>query len=74
MLEVPAESKQKYFIMEKGKLHKVDDRIKNSVEFKRHNLLADPFETQCDLIICRNVLIYFTEQAKDQTYYNFSRA
>jgi chemotaxis protein methyltransferase CheR len=44
------------------------------VTFKRHNLLADPYEGPYELIICRNVLIYFTEEAKDQLYQKFSSA
>ncbi len=27
-----------------------------------------------DLIVCRNVMIYFTEEAKDQIYQNFSKS
>ena len=50
------------------------DEIKRCIEFKRHNLLKDPFETGFDLILCRNVVIYFTEEAKDQLYANFFRS
>ena len=42
----------------------VRDDLKRSVEFKKHNLLADPYETGFDLVICRNVIIYFTDEAK----------
>ena len=45
--------------------------IKASVEFKKHNLLEDKFETGFDLILCRNVVIYFTEEAKDGLYRRF---
>ncbi len=38
------------------------------IEFREHNLLADEFESDFDLILCRNVVIYFTHQAKDQVY------
>lgn len=27
-----------------------------------------------DLIVCRNVLIYFTEEAKDMVYKNFNKS
>lgn len=49
----------------------VKPEIKQNIEFKRHNLLKDPFEKGFDLILCRNVVIYFTEEAKDQLYRNF---
>ncbi len=40
----------------------------------QQNLLTDRFEEQYDLIICRNVMIYFTEEAKHELYHKFSRA
>ena len=43
-------------------------------EFKEHNLLKDAYLTDCNLIVCRNVLIYFTEEAKREIYTNFNRA
>lgn len=42
----------------------VIDKIRRKVEFKKHDLLNDPFEEGFDLIVCRNVAIYFTEEAK----------
>lgn len=71
--EVPAEMKRKYF--EKvDYLYAVSDEIKKTVTFKKHNLLADRFGGPYDLIVCRNVLIYFTEEAKDLLYRKFSSA
>ena len=65
--------KRKYFTKE-GSQYRISDEIKNAVTFKKHNLLADPFDDHFDLIICRNVLIYFTEEAKDILYHKFSNA
>lgn len=62
--------KSNYFKQENGKFT-VSAEIKSRVEFKRHNLLLDRFETGFDLILCRNVVIYFTEAAKDQLYRRF---
>ena len=42
------------------------------MEFKEHNLLKDPYPNGCNLIVCRNVLIYFTEEAKDEIYRKFN--
>lgn len=69
--EVPVHIKNKYFTSQ-GSFYKVNDEIKKTVTFKKHNLLADPFSQQFDLIVCRNVLIYFTEEAKHQLYQKFS--
>ena len=67
------ERRKKYFDVVDGK-YAVKPEIKSAIEFKRHNLLKDPFEKDFDLILCRNVVIYFTEEAKDQLYANFFRA
>lgn len=71
--EAPDEIKKKYFKQE-GTNYKVSEQIKHTVQFKKQNLLSDPFETQFDLIVCRNVLIYFTEEAKETLYKKFSSA
>lgn len=69
--EVPEEIKRKYF-EKKADFYRVDEEIKRRVTFKKQNLLADRFEQGFDLIICRNVLIYFTEEAKNLLYEKFS--
>jgi len=70
---VPKEFKDKYF--EKiGASYRVSDDIKKCITFKDHNLLKDPYPDQLDLIVCRNVLIYFTEEAKSEIYTKFNKA
>ncbi|GLB57992.1 CheR family methyltransferase [Cytobacillus sp. NCCP-133] len=71
--EVPEEMKQKFFSRD-GNVFKISENLKKTVVFKRHNLLADNFLGPYDLILCRNVLIYFTEEAKDGLYQKFSGA
>lgn len=71
--EVPVDMKKKYFTKD-GTFFKVSDDIKKTVTFRKQNLLADSFGGPFDLIVCRNVLIYFTEEAKDELYYKFSGA
>ncbi|MFC0271601.1 CheR family methyltransferase [Metabacillus herbersteinensis] len=71
--EVPKDIKEKYFTKE-GTFYHISRDIIKSVQFKKHNLLAEPFETNYDLIVCRNVLIYFTEDAKEILYTKFSDA
>lgn len=73
LAEVPKDIKAKYFEKE-GNFFKVKDEIKRCVTFKKHNLLRDNYESNFDLIVCRNVMIYFTEEAKDQIYANFSKS
>ena len=63
----------KYFKHTNGN-YAIDDDIKSRIEFKQHNLLLDKFENGFDLILCRNVVIYFTEEAKDGLYRRFLSA
>ena len=49
----------------------VTDRIRQKVEFKQQNLLMDPFEKGFDMIVCRNVVIYFADEAKRKLYHGF---
>ena len=70
---MPADLKSKYFT-KVGNSYKISDEIKKRVEFKEHNLLKDPYPNNCHLIVCRNVVIYFTEEAKDEIYKKFNSA
>jgi len=70
---LPEAYKKKYFNVE-GSIYKVKDEVKRCVDFKYHNLLSDPYPLNCDLILCRNVLIYFTEEAKNEIYKKFNNS
>lgn len=71
LTNVPSNFRKMYF-EQIGKSYKISDEIKKCVEFKKVNLLADNYPSDFDLIICRNVMIYFTEEAKDIMYSKFS--
>ncbi len=68
---VPEDLKKKYFT-QIGSSYQISDEVKRCVEFKEHNLLKDPYPNGCHLIVCRNVVIYFTEEAKDEIYKKFN--
>lgn len=70
---VPEHLKKKYFT-KVGSSYRISDEIKARVEFKESNLLKDPYPTGCHLIVCRNVLIYFTEEAKDDVFRKFRKS
>lgn len=63
----------KYFTQE-GEVIRVKDSLKKMIQFKHQNLLTDRFDTSFDLILCRNVVIYFTEEAKAVLYQKFNSA
>ena len=67
---VPSDLKRRYFT-QVGDSYKIADEIKRCVTFKEHNLLKDVYPKDYDLILCRNVVIYFTDEAKDMIYKNF---
>lgn len=71
---LPQEFKNKYFTKITEDTFQISDEIKRCVEFKKHNLLKDPYFEKCHLIVCRNVLIYFTEEAKLDIYKKFNGA
>ncbi|MFS1512348.1 CheR family methyltransferase [Chengkuizengella sp. SCS-71B] len=66
----------KYFkyIKKEQSLYKISSQLQENIFFEKKNLLSDPFEKRFDLIICRNVLIYFTNEAKHLLYQKFSDA
>lgn len=71
--EVTKENVSKYFTKETLG-YSVNEELKKQVTFKKHNLLNDKYNDGFDLIVCRNVMIYFTEEAKSEIYHNFSKA
>lgn len=70
---VPEDFKKKYFT-QVGPSYKIADEIKERVTFQEHNLLKDTYPADYHLIVCRNVLIYFTEEAKDDIFRKFAKS
>ena len=71
---LPEKYRKKYIEDDGSGVIRVKQEIRNCVTFKEHNLLKDTYESGFHLIVCRNVLIYFTEEAKDEVYYKFAKA
>lgn len=71
---LPKEFVDKYFEKINDRTYAISDEIKSRVKFKQHNLLKDEYPNNCDLIVCRNVMIYFTEEAKFEIYRKFNAA
>jgi chemotaxis protein methyltransferase CheR len=71
--DVPAHYLKKYFKQD-GIMFNITDDLKRAVKYQKQNLLLDKFETGHDLIVCRNVMIYFTEEAKNLLYHKFAQA
>lgn len=69
---LPDEFKKKYFTKVSDDVYQISDQIKKCVTFKKHNLLKDAYPKGYHMIVCRNVLIYFTEEAKTDIYRKFN--
>ncbi|MCM0650475.1 protein-glutamate O-methyltransferase CheR [Clostridium swellfunianum] len=61
----------KYFKIS-GDKYIIDSRIRSMVTFKKHDLILENYEKDFDLIVCRNVVIYFNQDVKDEIYRKFS--
>lgn len=71
---LPAKYRQKFFEKDPSGMYKVSDTLKSCITFREHNLLKDAYPSDVNLIVCRNVLIYFTDQAKDGIYKGFVKS
>lgn len=71
LADLPKEYLEKHFKKVDNNHYEIVDSIKKCVSFQKHNLLKDKFFSGVNLIVCRNVVIYFTDQAKDEIYRKF---
>ncbi|MEM7520757.1 MAG: CheR family methyltransferase [Pseudomonadota bacterium] len=64
---------QRYF-SKVGENYQIKASLRRAVVFSPHDLLSDPPFTRMDLVSCRNVLIYLTEEAQRKvlTKFHFS--
>lgn len=72
--DMPADCRKKYVDDQGNGIVKISDSLKSCIKFQQHNLLRDPYPKDMDLIVCRNVMIYFTEDAKQEIYKKFNKA
>lgn len=73
MNSVPQEWRNKYFEpVSKG--YRVREELRQCVSFQKMNLLSDEFPKDVNLVACRNVLIYFTDEAKQMLYFKIRKS
>jgi chemotaxis protein methyltransferase CheR len=53
------------FFERRGEGYTVRPSLRDTVEFVRHNLVAEPYPGEFDLVLCRNVLIYFDRPTRE---------
>lgn len=63
----------KYFkpVKDSPDKYQIDRNIINKVRFEAKDLLNSSFERNFDLVLCRNVTIYFTKEANEELYDKF---
>lgn len=64
---------KKYFRKVSTKYH-ISEDIKSLVKFKKHDLIVDEYDKNFDLIVCRNVIIYFRNEVKKEIFEKFSNS
>ncbi len=71
---VPKDMIKRYFNALPDGRFQVGPELRRRVSFERHNLLEDNFPGGVDLVLCRNVVIYFKDKTKEDLYIRFARA
>lgn len=70
---VPERLKRRYFTERDGHFY-LSEQVKKCVTFRQQNLLTDCYEPGCQLILCRNVFIYFTADAQELLISSFAQS
>jgi two-component system CheB/CheR fusion protein len=65
--DVSPERLREFFVRDHGR-YRVRKEIREKILFAAHNLLKDAPFSRCDLVCCRNLLIYLTGQAQEQVF------
>ena len=71
--DVPRDYLERYFVPE-GQMYRFRRELRKWCIFGRHDLTQDPPLSHIDLLVCRNVLIYFDADLQDRILPRFSYA
>lgn len=69
---IPPDMRNLYFSWTPKLSLKVSDTIRRLCVFGRHNLIADPPYGNMDMVLCRNVMIYFKPKIQEQIIANLT--
>jgi len=73
LTEVPPDYLDRFFRPD-GRHYRLVESVRCAVNFVRHDLLAPGNYPPADLILCRNVLIYFSREEQEQILARFAAA
>lgn len=71
LVNAPPEWIPRYFTEIDANTVQVKPQVKEKVSFRQMNLIKDPFDPGMDVILCRNVVIYFSPETKSALYQKF---
>jgi two-component system CheB/CheR fusion protein len=71
--EIPRHLQEKY-VIQLAEGFQVNEKIRDSVVFAKHDLLQDPPFTNMDIVSCRNMLIYLLDEAQQRVLASFTHA
>jgi chemotaxis protein methyltransferase CheR len=72
LADTPAELRQMYFPLHPP--YRIPGDVRARVQFRRHDLLREPFPESQHLIVCRNVIIYFDRTTQEELFARFAAA
>ncbi len=73
LLETPSNYIEKYFT-EEGTQYNLAPAIRKMVSFKQGEMFNNLIYQKCDLLLCRNVLIYFAREQQEKVLRNIASA
>jgi chemotaxis protein methyltransferase CheR len=73
--QLPANLRSKYFERHGENELRVSDKVRPRIFFRRHNLMDQefPFKKQFDSVFCRNVMIYFDRETRNNLVAKYHR-
>ncbi len=72
MVELPPHYLQRYFTESNGQFTLIPS-IRDMVHFRHGNIFHGDIYQRCDLVLCRNVLIYFAREQQENVIRNIAR-
>lgn len=71
---LPPRFREKFFTKSEKGEWALSPAIKSKVRFQKHNLITDPYPNGFDIVLCRNVIIYFPEQIRPGIFDKLKKA
>ncbi len=59
------------YFQKENELYRIRDHIRKLIKFERHDLTQPSIHRTLDLILCRNVMIYFSKESQQKIHMHF---